>query len=346
MTIENNYIFNFSASYSGGGYKRLGEYIKAFNFKGGATFIINPRCRDLAGKFPNNKYFFVEQPLYERILSDCAYMPAILRDHGKPDLYYSYGIPIYSRVGKVNWFHLSNALPLAPSGIPMTLFDNLKMRYLGWRIRNCLINADVVSAESKFSLALFDSKEKERLFLSVNGSNDELDLSNSNHDFKKDNIAVVIGTYRYKAIEDSFRVFEMIRQCHSPYLKLVIIGFRDYIPKNIRINSNVITTGLLARHDVIAYLRKAKYYISTTHIENSYNAASEGVFFAEESYISDIGPHRELLINMPFDIIPIPNVAKPVLHIKQCEITADNLKSWHAVITEMVEKTQSMLPPT
>lgn len=343
MFIENNYIFNFSSSYSGGGYKRLVEYVKAFDAKGGATFIVNARCRALADHYKKNKYFVVDTSLYKRIVNDCAYLPSILQQHHKPDLYYSYGIPIYSKIAAVNWFHLSNVLPLAPSGVPISTFDNLKMRYLGWKIRRNFVNADVISAESMSSLALINAEEHGKSFISVNGSDDELELLEDNNKITKDDIAVVVGTYRYKAIDDSFRVFEMIRQCHASDLKLIIIGVKESMPNYIRYNCNVIVTGLLPRSDVMTWLRKAKYYISTTYIENSYNAASEGAFLADESYISDIGPHRELLVDMPYEVVSVPGVTRPVLHVKKIDITTNNLKSWHAVISEMVVKTQAMV---
>lgn len=343
MQLPNNYLFNFAVSYSGGGYKRLHEYVKAFDAIGGAIFIIHPRCKPLANEFRNNRYFFVEQPRYKRIFNDCGYLGEILTQVGKPDLYYSYGIPIYAKVAKVNWFHLSNVLPLAPQNIPLSPFDYVKMRYIGWRIKSNYVNADVISAESNFSLGLINIKEKNKLFLSVNGSDDELAILHANNSLSKANIAVVLGTYRYKAIKDSFRVFEMLRQIYVPDLKLVIIGAAEHIPPEIAAKPNVFVKGLLARSEVMACLREARFYISTTYIENSYNAASEGVFFAEESFISDIGPHRELLQNMPFKIISVPNMTRSILHVKRTGITAANIKSWENVILETINKTQIML---
>jgi hypothetical protein len=36
------------------------------------------------------------------LFDDWGYLQAI----GRPELYYSYGIPLYRRFGRVNWFHL------------------------------------------------------------------------------------------------------------------------------------------------------------------------------------------------------------------------------------------------
>ena len=339
MQIQNRYLFNFAVSYSGGGFKRLYEYAKWFNGNGGAWFIIHPRCEDLIGEFPNNRFFLVSQPGYQRIFNDCGYLKKIETELGQPALYYSYGIPIYFRFGRINWFHLSNVLPLGSRGIPLPLFDRLKLAILGWKIRRNFQNADVISAESNFSLGLIEAEQTEKLFLSVNGSDDELTYRQN---CIKQNIAVVLGTYRYKALEDSFYVYEMLRKINGE-LKLMIIGNEKTIPEKLRHNNSIIIAGLLRRSEVIEYLRKARYYISTTRIENSYNAASEGVFFADESYISDIGPHRELLASMPFDRVSVPNMTKSILHVNREDISGANLKSWESVITDMIAQAQVKL---
>lgn len=337
MQIENKYIFNFSASYSGGGFKRLYEYTKWFNEHGGAWFIIHQRCVGLINEFPNNHFFLADQPRYQRLFNDCRYLDAIKKEIGQPDLYYSYGIPVYVRFGRINWFHLSNVLPLGSQGIPLPLFDRLKLGYLGWRIKHNFQNADVISAESNYSLGLIDTKYANKLFLSVNGNNDGLAYLKNRYAQNKDNIAIVIGTYRYKALKDSYHVFKMLRKRNSE-LKLMIIGNDKAIPKDLRHNKKIIVMGVLKRYDVIDYLRKTKYYISATHIENSSNASAEGVFFADESYISDIEPHRELLINIPFDKISVPNMTRAVLHVKMENISGANLKTWEDTISDMIDK--------
>jgi len=337
IKLKYNFLLNFAVSHSGGGYKRLYEYARWFNENGGAWFVIHPRCEILISEFPKNKFFLATQPRYSRIFNDCVYLDNIGDEIGQPDFYYSYGVPVYAPFGKINWFHLSNVLPLGSRGIPLPLFDRLKLSYLGWRITHNFENVDIISAESNYSLGLIDVKENQESFLSVNGSNDEL-IYLQNKDVQiKDSIATVLGTYSYKALKDSYYVFEMLRRIDGK-LKLIIIGDEKTIPNDLRNDNNIIALGVLPRCDVIEYLRKTKYYISTTRIENSYNAASEGVFFADESYISDIGPHRELLMNIPFNQISIPDMTRPVLHIKRENLSGLNLKTWEHVITEMIDK--------
>ena len=334
--IKNNFLFNFAASYSGGGFKRLHAYAKWFNQHGGASFIIHPRCGFLQDEFPNNRFIIVSQSRLQRLFNDSAYLDDIRKEMVVPDIYYSFGIPMYSKFGRINWFHLSNVLPLGCWNAPLSLFDKLKLGFLGKRIAHNFKNADIISAESNFSLGLMNPQHAKKLFVSVNGSDDEIHFHQVEAKEKKEKMAVVLGTYRYKALHDSYLVFKMLKEEH-PLLKLVIIGDEKRVPGNLREGNDVTLTGSLSRKDVIDYLRKSEYYISTTRLENSYNAASEGIFFAKESYISDIGPHRELMDGMPFETMSVPGMKQPILRVKNEDISPLHLKTWDTVISEMIE---------
>lgn len=333
---NNKFLFNFSASYSGGGYKRLYAFAKWFNQNEGASFIIHPSCKNLVNEFTNNHFICVNQSKLQRVFNDCDYLKDIKSDIGEPELYYSYGIPIYYKFGKINWFHLSNVLPLGFRGVPLSLFDKLKLAYLGIKIEHNLKNSEVISAESLYSLGLLNVECSQKLFISVNGSDDEIMFYSSKHIERKDRIAVIIGTYSYKALNDSYRVFEMLR-AKDNQLKLMIIGDDKKVPYNLRNDKNIILTGNISRADVVNHLKKAQIYISTTYIENSYNAAAEGMFFTDESYISDIGPHRELVVGMQFEEISVPGMNRNLLYLKKGDISPFRLKTWDNVITEMIE---------
>jgi hypothetical protein len=336
-SVGRRYLLNFAVSAVGGGLKRLQEYARWFNANGGAWFVIHPSCDELVRRFPHNVYFIVAQPKYQRLYADCNYLDGICRQVGAPDLYYAYGMPIYKRIGRVNWFHLSNVLALDSRQIPLPARQKLSVQYLGWRIRSNYRHADVISAESRFSLGLINAAEPDRLCLSVNGSDDEMTCLKcpSSHDME--NVAVVVGTNRHKALDDSFRVFEMLRAGNGA-LKLVIIGDERNIQTSVRRQPGVLAMGVLDRGEVIRQLMRSKYYISTTLIENSYNAASEGVVFAGESYISDIGPHRELLADVPVEKVAVPNVSGRMLHVRRDCIGNLRLKSWDEVIGEMLNR--------
>lgn len=337
--VKNNFLFNFAASYTGGGYKRLSEFARLMEQRGGACFIINPRSRAIEREFPGNAYFYGQSSLLGRLFNDCSYLPAILAITGKPDLYYAYGIPVYSRGGVVNWFHVSNVLPLAPAGIPISLFDRIKLGILRWKIRRNLKNADVISAESQYSLDLLGPRTGAKLVKSVNGSDDEIDAMNSGQAPGAGGPAVVVGTYRYKALGDCYRIFRMLKQT-DPGLRLEIIGSPEYVPRELSMDPDVVLRGLLPRAQVVASLRAGKHYISATYIENSYNAASEGVFLCEESYISDIGPHLELLKGSQFAVVPVPGMARKILHVKRRDARVTNLRRWDEILSDVIRVTR------
>jgi hypothetical protein len=343
MSVQSRFLFNFAASYSTGGYKRLYEYARWFNRNGGAWFVIHPRCAELVAEFPQNQFYIATQSRIQRLYNDCAYLKKIEQQIGQPDLYYSYGIPLYSLVGKVNWFHLSNVLPLLAGAIPVSLIDLLRLAYLGKNLRSGFARADVVSAESASSLKLLGDVHPEKLFLSVNGSDDELASLSAAHDGAKECIATVVGTASYKALHDSYRVFEMLRKSDSR-LTLMIFGDPKWIPGELTRKPNVVVRGMEPRSAVIECLRKSRIYISTTRIENSYNAAAEGIFLADESYISDIGPHRELLLGMPFEEMLVPGVRSPLMHVHRDRLTGANLRSWNTVIADMISRFHRALP--
>ena len=135
------------------------------------------------------------------LFHDCSYLKEILEELGNLDLYYSYGIPIYNKVSKVNWFHLSSVTPLLALTMDITIFEKIKYFILGIKIRKNLKHADYISAESNFSLDLLKNIDEKRLFLSPHGCDDELEHLDQNIEDKKENLVVTIGTHTYKRIE-------------------------------------------------------------------------------------------------------------------------------------------------
>ena len=70
--------------------------------------------------------------------------------------------------------------------------------------------------------------------------------------------------------------------------------------------------------------------------KNSYNAASEGIFLSEYSFISSIQPHLELLKNLPYKKCKFNSLDDDVLFLKKEELSAYNLKTWDQLIHEML----------
>src|SRR5262249_54356928 len=154
----------------------------------------------------------------------------------------------------------------------------LKFRILGRQTVKGLSHADVISAESDWALTLFDPQYRDRLVKSVNGSDDELTAASHLPPEQRRPVAVVVGTYSYKALDESCRIFDELKTRH-PQLRLLIFGDERLVATAIRKRQDVVMKGNRPRTEVIDELRHARYYISNTLIENSYNAASEGIFF-------------------------------------------------------------------
>ena len=328
-------LFNFSASYSGGGYKRLHNYAKWFDDHGGAHFIIHRQNAELTTEFPRNRYFVVAPGRLARMWCDGAYLRAILATLPQPALYYSYGIPLFARIGRVNWFHLSNALPVARECVPLSLAERLKFALLGRRIRRGFVHADVIAGESKCSLEMIGREYGARLFVSGNGFDDGLaELSRAGNEARED-LAVVVGTYRYKALDDAFRVFGMLR-ASCPQLRLRVFGPPALVPPEMCGDAAVELVGTQPPAAVIDALRKARHYISTSRIENSSNADLEGAYLAEDAWLSDIGPHREMLAGSSWTAVAVPGVARRLLHVRGTELATCELKPWRQVIEEML----------
>lgn len=333
-------MFNFSASRAGGGLKRLHEFSRWCDAHGGADFIIHESCRNLPTAFPNNRYHCVAQSALSRLFDDESYLDPILASLGELHLYYAYGIPIYRRAARVNWFHLSNVIPFNVGRVSLPAIDYLKQPLLAWRYRSNLKHADIASAESHASLQYLRSSGTTQLVVSVNGSDDELSYRADPADQPVAiDTAVVVGTYKYKAISDSWRIFQAL-QSSQPNLKLIVIGVPEQVPREIRDSPSVTLTGVLPRAEVVRHLAGASHYISTTTLENSYNAASEGVFLARESWVSDIPVHRELLGNEKHEVVRFPGVRASVLHVKRDSITTSQLRSWDRVIVDVLERAQ------
>jgi glycosyltransferase involved in cell wall biosynthesis len=337
MRIEYPFLFNFAASYSGGGYKRLHEYARWFDGHGGTSFAIHRNCEHLRTLFPGNRYFTVAVTHFQRLYDDSSYLDEIGRITGRPELYYAYGIPLYRRFGQINWFHLQNALTMGTHQAPLSVFHRLKFRLLGSRFRRGFALADVISAESRYSLGLIDVPGSAGKFLSTNGNDDELARLAAGGRIPPEPFATAVGTFSYKAVGESFQIFQALRDRHQG-LKLLVIGDAAPVPGWLKNHPDVIMRGTLDRQEVIDILRRSKFYISATYCENSYNGAAEGAFLADESFVSDIPPHHELLQSERHELTRIAGLSRPFFHVHREQLTGVSLKSWHSIITEMISR--------
>jgi len=229
--------------------------------------------------------------------------------------------------------------------VPLSPLLKLKLGLLARRSRRGFANADIISGESNYTVGLLAEAGYRNAFQSVNGSDDEIASLRHAPVLRRENLAAVVGTMRYKALRDALRVFEMLQRANAG-LKLAVIGDPRYVPKELARHPDVLLRGILKRSEVIECLRHSRFYISTTHVENSYNAASEGAFLAEESFISDIPPHQELLSGERAERVTVPQLNRPMLHVKRSELQGLNLKSWDVVVTAMIARVQQALLTT
>lgn len=332
----NNFLFNFSSSYSGGGLKRLTAYLQWFSNNGGAHFIVNHRIKNiLLDNNNNNKLYYIDSSKTQRALNNQNYLIDIARQIGADiDLYYSYGIPVPYKVGKVNWFHLSNVLPLiGHSGYKLSLLRSLELKWLGVLIRRSYKNAKVLSAESNYSLSLFPSNPHHSLVVSSNGSNEEIELFERSLDHKVNDIAVVIGTFFYKDLDSSYNIFLKLK-AKNPKLRLIIIGDNTMIPNKIKNKHFVDSLGELPHSKVVTLLSSARFYINTSKVENSWNSASEGVLLARESFISSIKPHLELVDIIAHDKYIFES---GIIHVENKNLTSKGLLTWSNIIEDMIK---------
>jgi len=222
------------------------------------------------------------------------------------------------------------------------------MKLLGFLTRKGLRYADIISAESESSLKFFDQHLEDKFVISVNGSDDEIRIATERSTLIDpldiDNIAVAVGASRYKCIDDVYRIYIYLRKL-NPELSLVIVGLKEDIPLSAELRKDKLVklTGLLPQPQVCELLKKAKYYITATVIENSYNAASEGAYLSSEAYISDIGPHQELLKGVKFNVLDNLNTRVASLRVRREDLNINNLKSWNQVIAGMVNIVEGKL---
>jgi glycosyltransferase involved in cell wall biosynthesis len=331
-----NVLLNFQASYSGGGLKRLIEFSKYFNGKDGATFLIHPNAFEYCKKFTYNKYFVIKPSLYDRILNHNAEGAKELCGSKHWDVYYSYGVPVEKSVTADKVIvHVSNVLPFVLARCGYGVLDWLKFRLIYFYMKKSFRYCTHVAAESEYSLRLLKGLHSCVEIYSQNGSDDEINNFGLN-DLVKSRIAVIVGTHLHKNLADGLIVFDSLKLA-EPDAKLYVVGDVKNVPANFSNRSDVILLGSQDRNSVVELLKSAYYYISTTVIENSFNAASEGVYLAARSYISDIQPHRELLSGLNFASVTIPNCQTKLLKVDRLDLTTRNLKSWSIVANDLFE---------
>ncbi|WP_157765613.1 glycosyltransferase [Halobacteriovorax marinus] len=313
--------------------KRLLAYAEYFEKNGGAYFIVHVSLQGKFANHQNNIYYYVEQSSFQRLLNDCGYLGEISRKHPEVKVYFSYGIPIYKRHFKVNWFHLSNLLPFKDSKIKLSLKDEVKMHLLKKRVTAGFKRCDVISAESQHSLDVIGQSYLGKKVLLQNGVNDELVETNGSI---RSNTAVTIGAYSYKNLDLLVKVFDEIKEKHG-LEKLLIVGEVNTIGKcSFLRRVDIELLGAVPQKRVYELLSESRVYLSMSMIENSSNASLEGVLLCKMAYLSFIPPHLELLKSVPYREEEICGHKVLVSHQEDVRKNLQQV-SWRDVILEMLE---------
>lgn len=314
MNKKHKWLFNFSSSRDGGGLIRISETIKWFDSNNGAYFIVSDTIKDLIFKYnKNNKYFFVSDNKFRRLLSDGYYIPRIINEIGIPDVYFSYGIPVFKEIGKINWFHISNALTLKTDKISLSLKTRIQMLILKRRIIKSIKYTQIATGESEFSINLLKHEANKRNFkchydVLPNGfdiKSIKETVIRKREAFKK--YAVTIGTYKYKKIKVAIELFHQIKEANN-LEKFIIVGSANNIPRSVISDKLVEIVPSISRKDLLNLLYNAEYYISASQIENSSNAVLEALLLSKNIILSDIPSHNEMLRNFKTKKIILNNL--------------------------------------
>ncbi len=341
MNKKHKWLLNFSSSTVGGGLIRILETIKWFDSNNGAYFIVNNKIKDLISMHnKNNKYFFVSDNKLKRLLSDGYYIPRIIDEIGIPDVYFSYGIPVFKKIGKINWIHISNALSLKTDKISLPLKTLIQMLILKKRIIKSISYADIATGESEFSVNLLKQEASKRNFkchydVLPNGCDitSIKDIINKKRDLLV-KYAVTIGTYKYKKIKVALELFHQIKEANN-LKKFIIVGSANNIPRSVINDKFVEILPSISRENLLNLLYNAEYYISTSQIENSSNAVLEALLLSKNIILSNIPSHNEMLKNFKTKTITLNN--KEFHALKNIDNNKIEAISWVGVSKKMFD---------
>ena len=286
---EYDIIFDFSATPTGGGLKRLLAYVDYFSASGERVlFLVHPQTEEhLAGKTVEHEV--VRRNPLARLWFDSRF---VSRYGGRARWFFSYGIPIYGKVGDHNWLHVSNSLPFGLLGLTLDIKTFVRHFLLRERFVDCADNCSVVSGASEFTLDIYRKTTGwHRQFALLCNGLEALESASGSMRLPQ---AVAVGTSRYKRLDRTCAVLEQMKATRR-LEKLLIVGNRGSVPPNVRRKPYVECLGVLPHEEVLQHLRKSQVFISTSEIENSSNAVLEALALCGTVVVSDIPSHRELI---------------------------------------------------
>ncbi len=304
------WLFNFSSSWSGGGLIRTMETVKWFDNNFGGNFIINDKIKSEVSRYnKRNKYFFISDNKIKRLVSDGYYIHEIISEIGRPDIYFSYGIPVFKNIADINWFHISNALTLKTKNISLPIITKVQMWILKKRIIKSMKNTHIVTGESEFSLNLLKKENNISCYYEVLPNGYDISLLEDILNKKREQnykYGITIGTFKYKKIEVALELFHEIRESYN-LEKFIIIGAHSHLPKSIINDKFVEFKSNISREELFSLLYNSEYYISASQIENSSIAALEALLLSKNVILSDIPSHKEMINKFKTKKVSIKN---------------------------------------
>lgn len=322
-------VFDFSVSKSGGGLRRLHAYMKYFsNSKKSVLFIINPANEKLAKELKVN-YYKYSRTIFSRFLRDKNISRIIA---GKVKVFFSYGIPVSVKIGKINILHLSNALPFDYEKCSLSkigLIKNILLRKI-FKIHK---EQNILTAESRYTLNKYIERVGwlKETFILENGFDEPGCCFEESSKYEK--YAITVGTESYKRLDRAYKLFRKLKN-NNDLKSLLIIGDKSKIPKNILKRKDVVVTGYLKRSLVVSLLKNSKIYITTSEIENSSNALIEGLIYSEKVALSIIPSHLEVIKAEECEFIEADGINYILASIKA--IKMDSLISWEQSINKLI----------
>ena len=320
-------IFDFSASPVGGGLLRLKEYIHFFNeHNNNVLFLVHPRApRELFEGLKCKIVVLPRSPL-KRIFFDSTFLKEYI---GKARRFFSYGIPIYKRVGELNWMHLSNALPFGYRKCSLNTKNKIKNYILFSKFQQIDKSIEFISGESQSTIDLFSAliESSAKKIILHNGFNKDLLKSIETSD--RSNIALTVGGESYKRLDLVYNCFLELKE-KKQTRELIIKADIHQVPFEIREKEDVKILGYLPYHELLELYKRSAYYISMSEIENSSNAVLEALYCGCTAILSRIPSHLEMFSDS------LASQSHPDYFVA----TKDNLKkensfSWGEIIKRM-----------
>lgn len=325
MKKSHIWLFNFSSSWNGGGLKRVLETVKWFDINYGANFILNKKVEKKVNVYnKKNKYFFVSQNKLKRLFFDGYYLNEIIEEIGKPDIYFSYGIPIFYDIATINWFHISNALTLKTKNISLPFLKRIQMLILRDRVIKSMKHADISSGESEFSIELLKNRLKiknVKCFYEVLPNGYDIEQLKDIQKYNRRstyNYAITIGTYNYKRIKTVFKLFLNLKKTHN-LEKLYIVGSSDQIPRSLKNHKHIEIFDTIPTKQLYLLLYNAEYYLSASQIENSSIAVIEALILTRNLILSNIPSHVEMVRNFKTKKLFIDNSNSEFITLKESD---------------------------